>query len=302
MRRGLLAIFVVSIIFLVFLSSLTVLDVKGKEPLNLTIKADGSIEPETNLLEKNGTIYTFKGDIFGTIWLHRGSLTIDGLGYSLIGRGLYNEIGLSLSGPDLSSRRCRGVLVKNLRLYNSSVYTVGGSHNSFIGNYFDKSGIHVMGSENYLGDLIEHNTFIDSTIFVDYNRYGIDVITGNNFYNSYVMYGLSDEPIVEKNYWSNYTAKYPDAKELNSSGIWDTPYVNDDPSDSIFSGIDNYPLVNPVTGFEIADFNIPVSIPTPSPSPTLKPEPFPTTIAVASIALIVVISSVILVFFKKIKK
>ncbi|MCJ7712945.1 hypothetical protein MUO66_00600 [Candidatus Bathyarchaeota archaeon] len=33
-----------------------------------------------------------------------------------------------------------------------------------------------------------------------------------------------------------------------------------------------------------------------------EPEPFPTTIAVASIALIVVISSVILVFFKKYRK
>ena len=148
---------------------------------------------------------------------------------------------------------------------------------------------------------------MDSSIFVDYNRYGIDVITGNNFYNSYVMYGLSDEPIVEKNYWSNYTAKYPDANELNSSGIWDTPYVDDDPSDGIFSGIDNYPLVNPVTDFEIADFNNPISIPTPTPTPKytliVEPEPvFTPTNIIASISLITIVGLGILAYLKKHRK
>ena len=293
-------IFVVSIIFFVSLSPLTVLDVKAQEPIYLTIKPDGSVEPETNLLEQNGTTYTFKGDIYGTIWLQRGSLTIDGAGFSLIGRKFINETGLSLSGPDLSHRRCRGVLVKNLRLSNSSVYTVGGSHNSFIGNYFDRSGIHIMSSENYVGDLIEHNIFVDSTIFVDYNRYGIDVITENNFFNSHVMYGLSEEPIVDRNYWSNYLAKYPDAEELNNSGIWDTPHV-DDEFESVFSGIDYHPLVKPISGFEIADFNIPIFIPTPSPTLIPGPEPFPTILVLTSVVIIVIVSVGLGIFayFKK---
>ncbi len=41
------------------------------------------------------------------------------------------------------------------------------------------------------------------------------------------------------NYWSDYEDKYPNAKELDGSGIWDTPYVIDE------NNQDNYPLVNP---------------------------------------------------------
>jgi nitrous oxidase accessory protein NosD len=40
------------------------------------------------------------------------------------------------------------------------------------------------------------------------------------------------------NYWSDFQNLYPDAQELDSSGIWDTPYTIDDNNE------DNYPLVN----------------------------------------------------------
>jgi len=40
------------------------------------------------------------------------------------------------------------------------------------------------------------------------------------------------------NYWSNYKDRYPDAKEMDESGIWDTPYVIDE------NNQDNYPLTN----------------------------------------------------------
>ena len=54
------------LISLVVSLSIFALPVKAQEPLNLTIKPDGSVEPSTDLLERNGTIYTFKGDIFGS--------------------------------------------------------------------------------------------------------------------------------------------------------------------------------------------------------------------------------------------
>jgi len=43
------------------------------------------------------------------------------------------------------------------------------------------------------------------------------------------------------NYWSNYEEEYPDAEELDGSGIWDTPYVVDE------NNQDNYPLMEPWT-------------------------------------------------------
>jgi nitrous oxidase accessory protein NosD len=38
------------------------------------------------------------------------------------------------------------------------------------------------------------------------------------------------------NYWSDYEEKYPDAEEIDTTGIWDTPY-------RIGRDNDNYPLM-----------------------------------------------------------
>jgi hypothetical protein len=293
--------------------SILALPIKAQEPLNLTIKPDGSIEPSTNLLERNGTTYTFKGDIFGTIWVQTNNIIINGAGHTLRGNGINtgqnSEIGILLGGPDLSHRICRGVLVENLRIYNipRGIFSVGGSNNSFIGNYFDKSGIEIQGNANSTGDLIKHNTLINASVSFDYNPNGTDIITENNFANSAIFLWLANAPVVDRNYWSNYTAKYPNGKELDSSGIWDTPYVYGT-FQRINSSIDYHPLVNPIIDFEIPDFSIPT--PTPTPTSTQHPtintgpeppqtEPFLTTLAVASIVSLAVIGVALLVYFKK---
>ncbi len=48
-----------------------------------------------------------------------------------------------------------------------------------------------------------------------------------------------DGPTSGGNYWSDYEARYPEAEELDGSGIWDTPYVIDADNQ------DNYPLMYP---------------------------------------------------------
>jgi len=65
-----------SIVLMVLLASILILTspVKAQESVNLTIKPDGSVEPNTNLLEGNGNTYTFNGDIFGTIWVQTTNL------------------------------------------------------------------------------------------------------------------------------------------------------------------------------------------------------------------------------------
>jgi hypothetical protein len=246
--------------------------VKAQEPLNLIIKPDGSVSPATNLLERNGSKYTFTGDIFGNIWVQTGHLTIDGAGYTLqVDGGNFDDSGIMLAGPDLSKRDCREVLVENLRINNGVIYSVGASNNSFIGNYLDQSSMHLQGSAADIGNLIKHNTFKNGSIFVDYNRCGLDVITENNFVNSLIFVDLSDAPVADRNYWSNYTVKYPDAKELDNSGVGDTPYVNDNLGGTNTS-IDYHPLVNPVADFEIPAFNDLNATPTPS-TPTASPTP-----------------------------
>ena len=292
----------VTVCLIVSLSILT-LPAKAQEPLNLTIKPDGSVEPNTDFtwLQQNGNTYTFIGDIFGTITVQKAGITIDGAGHTLQGNGIdtgqNSEIGILLGGPDLSHRECTAVLVKNLRIYNipAGIFSVGGSNNSFIGNYFDKSSIEIQGNANGTDDLIKHNNFVNATVLFDYNPNGTDIITDNNFVNSAVYLALSNAPIVDRNYWSNYTAKYPNAKELDSSGLWDTPYVYG-AFQGANSSVDNHPLVNPVTDFEIPDFNMP--IPTLTPTPTLTVPEFQSQILLLLLAIIAVFAS-LLVYFKK---
>ena len=94
-------------------------------------------------------------------------------------------------------------------------------------------------------------------------------------------------------------------------GIWDTPYVYDRfawATRQLFS-IDYHPLVNPITDFEIPNFNIP--LPSATPTSTLHPtintgaeppktEPISTAIiAVVSVVAVALVVAGLLIYHKK---
>ena len=297
------------LISLVVSLSILALPIKAQEPLNLTIKPDGSVEPSTDLLERNGNTYTFKGDILGTITVRKAGITIDGAGYTLEGNREVNVRGINLVGHDETFNAYGNVLVKNLRICNFSdgIYTPS-NNNSFIGNRFERARLHILGGSG-VGNVIKHNVFLDAQIFVDYNNGGLDVITENNFIDSTIFVDLAAPPVVDRNYWSNYTAEYPDAKELDGSGVWDTSNVYDkfiggshgnDPC------IDYHPLVNPITDFEIPAFNNPISTPTPSlstasPTPTSGAQTIsPALLWVVLLVLPAAILVVVMIFKRKV--
>jgi hypothetical protein len=197
--------------------------------------------------------------------------------------------------------------VKNLRISNFSdgIYTPS-NNNSFIGNRFERARIHILGGSG-VGNVIKHNVFIDSVIFVDYNHGGHDIITENNFFDGGTLVDLADAPFVDRNYWSNYTAKYPNATEVEGLGIWGTPYV-DEIAWATNRSIDYHPLVNPITDLEITNFNIPLpsATPTSTQHPTIntgaeppKAEPYSTTIVAAVTLVVVLVAAGLLVYHKK---
>jgi hypothetical protein len=127
----------------------------------------------------------------------------------------------------------------------------------------------------------------------------------------------------EGNYWNDYTGRYPNAIELNSSGIWNASYVLDQYNK------DNYPLMsNPLLS---PSDTTPPTIVIVSPENKSYPannvsltftvnetvfrmasarseiicfniEPFPIILIVAVVVIIVTVGAVLLIYFTKAKK
>jgi hypothetical protein len=301
------ALIALVIVCLIVSPSIFALPVNAQEPLNLTIKPDGSIEPDTDViwLQRNGSTYTFVVDFFGTITVQRAGITIDGAGHTLLGNPHLSDLGgINLVGHDETFNAYGNVLVKNLRIrdFMEGIRTPS-NNNSFIGNRFENTRIHILGGP--VGNVVKNNFFINSYVFVDYNIGGHDVITENNFFDSGTLVDLADAPFVDRNYWSNYTAKYPNATEIEGLGIWGTPYVDDRYDWATGKSIDYHPLVNPITDFEIPNFGIP-TMPTLTPYPTIntgpeppKTEPFLTTLAIVIVVSMAVAGVSLLVYLKK---
>lgn len=79
-----------------------------------------------------------------------------------------------------------------------------------------------------LNNRIYHNIFASKIVQVTINA-GYNFVSSNIWDNGYPSGG---------NYWSDYTTMYPKASEIDSSGIWNTPYVID------ANNTDHYPLMN----------------------------------------------------------
>ena len=136
------------------------------------------------------------------------------------------------------------------------------------------------------GNLIYHNNFVNNTKQVDDASWGHPQFPGVPLPSENVW--DNDYPIGG-NYWSNYTNLYPEAEELDSSGIWDAPYVIDE------NNQDRYPLINPL---DISPVQVPEA-PDGKTSTTPSEDSFPTTLVLALIVLVAIVGVSLLVYFKK---
>ena len=111
-------------------------------------------------------------------------------------------------------------------LHISDNSTISG--NNIEGN---KYGIYVYKASN---NTIYHNNFIDNTqqVYDPSWNYSYVPPSINAWDSGYLSGG---------NYWSDYEERYPDAVELDGSGIWDAPYFIYE------NNQDNFPLMGPWT-------------------------------------------------------
>ena len=236
MKRTALALLLISAIFF---SSLM-----GEQVVNAQFLGDVIINPDgavtgTNRIQRNGNIYTLTGNISGGIQIQKSHIVLDGAGYAVQGNG--RGVGIDLSngrGQDPSRPEVSNVTVKNISILNFyyGVDNANTNSNIFIGNYIENcmSGFWIIGSGN---NNIIGNTMVNASITMNYA--GITNITGNNFADCWVTAWLATAN-VDGNYWSDYTTRYPDAKEIGNTGIWDTPYAYWENS------VDNHPQTKPI--------------------------------------------------------
>lgn len=233
----------ISLIFL-FLGLLISLDAKRTNAIwsngTIYIRSDGSVDPTAAPILADGTRYTLTDDISSSadgIVVELENITLDGAGHSIQASGTGTGINLTnMSGVTILNTKISmfytGILINSsssniifgndlannhygISLYSSSGNNVSG--NSLIDN---NGGIRL---ESSSGNRFFHNNLINNT------RQVLTYNLVNEWDDGYPSGG---------NYWSDYSSRYPNASEIDSSGILDTPYVIDS------NNIDNYPLMN----------------------------------------------------------
>jgi parallel beta-helix repeat protein len=250
-RTALAPTLVMALTFSCLFYAIQVQPVKSEFLGSVCINSDGSVTG-TDKIQRKGNVYTLTGNISGGIQVRLSYIAIDGASYTVQGNGSLGSRGIDLSnnrGSDPSRYEISNVTVKNMRIVNfgEGIYNVNTGNTTIIGNYIADCWfgitIGIADSDNVL---IKNNTIANNAGFAIAIQYsdGNQIITENNIMNNSISVWMSPEPSVDRNYWSDYLTKYPNAKEVGNSGIWDTPY-NYDATLGRFT--DKHPLVEPVT-------------------------------------------------------
>lgn len=226
----------------------------------IIIKADGSIEG-TDKIQRTGDVYVFTGNVSGNIKVRRGNIIIDGAGFTL---NANNETGIEIASEATrhpSELDVWNVTVRNIRITNFHIgikCEFGGKH-TFHGNYISNDFVSHNGTGGFTwkslgialcgstGNNITHCTIGGSpAIYMHF------VVSNNFVVENNIVFGahLANSGIetFERNYWSDYLERYPNASEVDSSGVWYTPYSIADSTgfeNRVFQ--DTHPLVNPVS-------------------------------------------------------
>jgi nitrous oxidase accessory protein len=127
---------------------------------------------------------------------------------------------------------------KGIRILLSS------QNNSIENNFISDcryNGIEFVEDANY--NQVKANTIINNGVGINFWNSSNNIVYSNNFINNEApisIYPLNDSNSFDNgtmgNYWSNYNKRYPNATEIDDSGIWNTPfYINE-------YNIDHYPL------------------------------------------------------------
>jgi len=271
---------------------------------SITIKSDGTVEG-TSKIQRDGNTYTLTGNISGTIQVKKSNMVIDGAGFTL---NADNGTGIAISSEATehpSELDIRNVTVKNLRITNFKwgIKCDDGGGHTFYGDYISNDIV----NQNETGDFswdnlgivlwacsgnnITHCTIGGSPAIYMHFACSNNIVTENNIVFG-VHLAISGAETFDGNYWGDYLTRYPNASEVDSSGVWNTPYAFVDSQSESHKFQDAHPLTNSLS---IPNFS--------SVLPTVEPLQEPLDHAIFLVAVLVIVGVAVaigfLAYFKK---
>jgi parallel beta-helix repeat protein len=224
------------LLVLVFLAaSCTVVakPVKAQYQGDISIGADGSVSPSTAPIERFGASYILTSNVTGKIAVKTNNIIFDGNGHAISGGDYYGIEVSSVSNVTITNTTITGSAC-GIAVLNASSNIISG--NSFVDNIFGislssywengKCSRNVIVGNNFTGcsrgfwiydsssNTICHNNFIKNANILDDAGYLIHLGSIN----------IWDDGQGLGNYWSDYLTRYPNATEIDNSGIGDIPY------------------------------------------------------------------------------
>jgi parallel beta-helix repeat protein len=230
---------------------------KAEADETIYIMPDGSVSPSTAPIQAEGDIFTLVDNFHITLYydgivIERNNTILDGASHVLVGPNIpesdftagvrvsrgtdnvtirhmeieYFAYGIWLQPPDNT------VYENNLTSNRYGIHLESSSHNIITGNAI--YGNRLAGIELYYSS--------DNNITLNSIYDGVSII--GSLHNNW------DNGVSEGNYWSDYLTEYPNAAQVDSSGVWNTPYVIDT------NNVDHYPLMTQYTIPESPSFPI----------------------------------------------
>jgi parallel beta-helix repeat protein len=192
----------------------------------------------------NITNNNIKNNAFGIELLSKSKynkITVNTIENNLFGIGFYNSSNNIIQNNYIKENSEDGIwfnygsnhnqIIDNNLVNNKfGIDLLSSLKNKISGNNMTNQDIGILLDENCIENQLLRNNFFEN----ENNAWD----NGNNIWNS------TSEEIG--NYWSDYIEKYPDARDNDDNGIWDTPYeISSDNMDNI--KYDYYPSVDPIS-------------------------------------------------------
>ncbi len=143
------------------------------------IRPDGSVDPDTASIQRDGDTYTFTDDIYDSIVVERSNIVVEGATYAVQGTGVWLSRGIDLSGR--SNVTIKGVEITG---WDYGVYLSYSSNNSVSGNNV---------TSNFAGILLSYSSD---------NNFSVNNITENS-HDGIMLYGSPHNTISRNNIAEN---------------------------------------------------------------------------------------------------